>query len=158
MVDISEISDISPKSKLIAAYQEAVKEFVLHHDPRRGFHVCWEWPKYKVAKGYGVIIFDGFKFSVHRLSFEYYKGRIPKGMVVMHQCDNPPCFNPNHLFLGTHTENMRDMARKGRAANGHTYKQSQNRTWDGALLATPPKDDLRELMEERENKNRWWNA
>lgn len=78
------------------------------------------WPKYRDDKGYGSILFDGFKFSTHRLSFEHFKGEIPKGFVVMHTCDNPPCFNPDHLFLGSHADNMQDMARKGRGRGRKT--------------------------------------
>jgi hypothetical protein len=97
------------------AKKSALREMLFNLNPCRSATGCWLWPKYRDPKGYGVIIFDGFKFSVHRLSFEHYKGLIPKTMLIMHDCDTPACFNPNHLFLGTHAENMQDMMRKGRA-------------------------------------------
>jgi len=107
-------AEMDEKVRFRTAKNQALKEFLCQHNYCWSPRLCWEWPKYKTQAGYGTIIFDGFKFAVHRLSFEHYKGVIPKGMVVMHACDNPPCFNPDHLFLGTHAENMQDMIRKGR--------------------------------------------
>lgn len=98
-----------------AAENKAIREFLCHHNPCRSTTgACWHWNGYRNEGGYGVIIFDGFKFPVHRLSFQHYKGMIPKNMVVMHECDTPSCYNPDHLFLGTQKENVEDMVRKGR--------------------------------------------
>lgn len=80
---------------------------------------CWEWQGSKRG-GYGRIIIgsrtDGTRKVVmaHRLSYEITYGEIPKGMEVCHSCDNRCCINPDHLFIGTHKDNMDDRDRKGR--------------------------------------------
>lgn len=69
--------------------------------------------------GYGMIWFSfRNRVYVHRFSYEFHHGEIPKGMVVMHTCDNSMCVRAEHLMLGTHRENMEDMARKGRGRTG----------------------------------------
>jgi len=76
---------------------------------------CWEWTASTSNCGYGNIYCDGTMSLAHRVAWEINIGVIPEGACVCHTCDNPSCVNPNHLFLGTHVDNMRDMSNKGRA-------------------------------------------
>lgn len=77
---------------------------------------CWEWQAGK-GTGYGAISAREYGTKkAHRIAYAMMKGD-PTGMKVCHTCDNPPCVNPEHLFLGTQTDNMLDMHAKGRAKN-----------------------------------------
>lgn len=76
---------------------------------------CWEWTAGVTPDGYGKMRIEGVDRLAHRIAWEEFVGPIPDELWVLHRCDNPPCCNPDHLWLGTHLDNMQDMARKGRS-------------------------------------------
>lgn len=85
---------------------------------------CWEWLGCRTQTGYGLKQNPISKKLelVHRMSYIASKGEIPKGKVVMHSCDNPGCFNPDHLSIGTYGDNLKDAYNKGRFKNQHMKK------------------------------------
>lgn len=95
---------------------------------------CWVWEGSQASNGYGSF---SIKKSIraHRLSWMLYRGDIPAGLFVCHKCDNPPCVNPAHLWLGTNQENVIDSVKKGRwllgrkksthCPRGHSFKDAK---------------------------------
>ena len=91
---------------------------------------CWIWTGKSVnQKGYGQIQIGGRETKqklVHRLSYEIHYGEIPEGMVVMHSCDNPSCVNPDHLSVGTQSQNILDAFARGRKTASPPHKQGES--------------------------------
>lgn len=85
---------------------------------------CWQWKAARMRNtkfDYGIFNFNGLKRHAHRIAWILTNGEIPNGVCVLHKCDNPPCVNPGHLFLGSKGDNARDRETKGR---------SHDRKWD----------------------------
>jgi hypothetical protein len=96
---------------------------------------CWNWTHYKNPKGYGTRWYNRKKEMVHRIAMHLWRGfDLKSPLLVLHHCDNPPCFNPKHLFVGTALMNSQDAKAKGRllgqpkmdpnrthCANGHAW-------------------------------------
>jgi len=87
---------------------------------------CHIWTGCVTGHGYGTLVRDQKQWKAHRFAWTLYRGPIPEGMHVLHHCDVPPCVNPEHLWLGTHTENIQDMDRKGRRARSGIAKLSDD--------------------------------
>lgn len=95
---------------------------------------CDEWTGARSSKGYGQRFKDGRVQYTHRLAWEEAHGPIPAGLYVLHHCDNPPCREIEHLFLGTAADNTADMMAKGRNVIGRRYRGEANShaklTWE----------------------------
>jgi hypothetical protein len=88
---------------------------------------CLVWTGALTTKGYGHLVFHGRRWQLHRLVWTWHFGPISPGKLILHTCDNPACGNPEHLFMGTHQDNMDDMVRKGRAADQRGVKNGNAR-------------------------------
>lgn len=102
---------------------------------------CWNWIAAKhSSKKYGIVGFAGLGPQLaHRVSWMIFRGEDPAEMFVCHKCDNGLCVNPSHLFLGTATDNMRDMENKGRSRHPRCEKHGR------AKLTTKDVEKIRQL-------------
>lgn len=95
---------------------------------------CWEWTKARDKDGYGAAPYQPIRRTgrAHRLAWMAFRGEMPEGEMVLHTCDNPPCINPDHLYVGDGSDNMRDAVARGRHAEtrktacieGHPFDQA----------------------------------
>lgn len=115
------------------------QRFWLKVDRSGGPDSCWEWQGFQ-HNGYGWLTSNKRCYRAHRLTWELTNGPIPEGMSVLHRCDNPPCCNPAHLFLGTDLDNVQDAIRKGRRASRKGTQNAQVKLSE---------DDVREIREWR---------
>jgi hypothetical protein len=112
---------------------------------------CWEWTAYCRPGGYGRLNIGRQSQSrdAHRISWELHFGPIPAGMSVLHRCDNPPCVRPDHLFLGTQTDNLADMTAKGRRRWGISHHGGPKGEANHNAKLT--RDQVLAIRERREN-------
>lgn len=103
---------------------------------------CLTWTRSRHKWGYGFIRVDEQAQLVHRIAWELTYGPIPDGLWVLHRCDNPPCFEPTHLFLGTQADNTADMDAKGRRRSRAVHGAEQ-----GSALLTD--DIVRQIRAQR---------
>ena len=116
-------------------------------NPRPDLGPCWPWQG-ATLKGYGQLTMGNHRWLAHRLAWILTNGAIPAELGVLHRCDNPPCCNPAHLFLGTQADNMADAARKGRACKLPEYGEDNPRaklTW-GAVRTIRRRYEAGETM------------
>jgi hypothetical protein len=97
---------------------------------------CWVW-RNKIISRYPEIYADGKRMLAHRFAVEQFRGTIPTNMKVCHSCDNTLCVNPDHLWLGTQKDNLRDMRKKGRgyilpamSLESHPQRKLTREDWD----------------------------
>ena len=96
------------KEEFLAAMEKRFNKFVIKKEG------CWGWNGCMNKQGYGTMLHRHKLLKAHRASYMINHGEITKNLFVLHKCDNPSCSNPEHLFLGTHTDNMIDMTKKKR--------------------------------------------
>lgn len=95
---------------------------------------CWEWTAYRKKNGYGQFTLrTGLFVGAHTVSYALTHGPIPAGLSICHRCDNPPCVNPDHLFLGSQRDNTLDMFAKGRATRSRGIERSNARLNEDAV-------------------------
>lgn len=132
---VKEFSDVGNYKRCKKNCKSCGKEYVSKSDGcsltcriiiavKKNENGCWEWQKSCNARGYGQMNIQGKNKEMHRISYRVFNGPIPKGMNVLHKCDNRKCVNPDHLFLGTQKENIQDCINKGRfKIGGNQWKK-----------------------------------
>lgn len=118
-------------------------------DRTGGSESCWEWRLSRYRGGYGKTSDAGKSLYAHRVAYELSVGPIPPGMEVCHSCDNPPCCNPSHFFLGTHHQNLMDSVSKSRWRMGEKYGGPLTRESVKEIRASGKRGEVHERIAER---------
>lgn len=114
------------KHKIWKPKREAVTRFWSKVD-RRESADCWNWTGGKNGGGYGSLTVKGEHVLAHRFAWEITHSPIPDRLLCLHKCDRPPCVNPNHLYIGTHGDNMRDKMERYRKPDENALSLFFNR-------------------------------
>lgn len=117
---------------IVEKFLGKLRKRILSHCAINPTSGCWEWTSSITYRGYGQIQVCQSPEYAHRVSWEVFQKEPIGDSFVLHKCDNRKCVNPDHLFLGSHSDNMHDMATKGRAASGvrngaHTHPETRAR-------------------------------
>ena len=107
----------------IRARKDHPEDFWSNVDRSAGADACWPWKKFKLQGGYGRLTASKKSWLAHRRAWFLING--DTDLCVLHKCDNPPCCNPRHLFVGTLKENTRDMVKKNRHSKGEKHTVSK---------------------------------
>ncbi len=124
-----------PRDKYVRHSETAKERLAAYSKPAE--NGCINFTGSKSSFGHGEIAYRGKKYRAHRLAYIEYVGPISEGLVVCHKCDNPSCINPDHFFVGTQAENLRDAINKKRmkAPNPRGVKHGLAKLTDENVIA-----------------------